>query len=154
VRGHGERVSVVLGLRDRSQLGGDDEHLLGLRACLPVYREAAIESSDTPSLQTVDAKDDDTFEFDDERLNAIGTKTAEEFNAAVRQRLDRDRLTRQRPEILTVSARPNGTALSVSGKVQYGEAEWAFMVGERVVHDGDRRRGSQGAGGRCRAVLR
>ena len=29
-------------------------------------------------------------------------------------------------------------APSVSSEVQYGEAEWAFMVGERVVHDGVR----------------
>jgi len=71
---------------------GDDEHLLsGLRACLLVYREAAIESSDTPSVQTVDAEDNDAFEFDDERLDAMGAKTAKAFTAAVRQHLERDR---------------------------------------------------------------
>lgn len=42
-------------------------------------------------LSRSDAKDDDAFEFDDERLAAMGAKTAEAFNAAVRQRLDRDR---------------------------------------------------------------
>lgn len=104
-------MSVVLGLRDRGQLAavaverlhdagaGDQGPSPGLRACLLVYREAAIESSDTPFVQTVDAEDDDTFEFDDGRLDAMGAKTAEAFNAAVRQCLDRDRdrLTRKRP---------------------------------------------------------
>ena len=31
-----------------------------------------------------------------------------------------------------------GSELSNSGEVQYGEAEWAFMVCERVVHHGVR----------------
>jgi hypothetical protein len=60
----------------------------GLPAGLP---GAAIESSDTPSVQTVDAEDNDVFEFDDERLDAMGAKTAKAFTAAVRQHLERDR---------------------------------------------------------------
>jgi len=37
-----------------------------------------------------------------------------------------------------VSKGSNGMGLSNSGEVQYGEAEWAFMVCERVVHHGVR----------------
>jgi hypothetical protein len=67
----------------------------------------------------------------------VGVKTVKAFTVAVQQRLDRNR--GRLPDsagMLMLSEGLTGFALSVSGEVQYGEAERAFMVGERVVHDG------------------
>src|SRR6266704_710893 len=59
------------------------------------------------------------------------------------------------PRFLPVSVSEGSTrmTLSVSGEVQYGKAERAFMIGERVVHDGVGRCGCKVVRVRCCGLM-